>query len=90
MDAQLEKKIGPRIIDFFIFLDPIFLGPIFRMRRQFFLDLIFLYPIICKNPLFYPIFSKYSAKNGEYFKGQKMIKQGMGIAILAFVLGVNF
>ena len=32
----------------------------------------------------------YSAKNGEYFRGQKTIKQGMGIAILAFVLGVNF
>ena len=36
------------------------------------------------------MYGVYSAKNGEYFKGQKMIKQGMGIAILAFVLGVNF
>ena len=36
------------------------------------------------------MYGVYSAKNGEYFKGQKTIKQGMGIAILAFVLGVNF
>ena len=35
------------------------------------------------------MYGMYSAKNGDYFKGQKTIKQGMGIAILAFVLGVN-
>ena len=35
------------------------------------------------------LYGIYSAKNGEYFKGQKMIKQGMGVAILAFVLGVE-
>ena len=35
------------------------------------------------------MYGVYSAKNGEYFKGQKTMKQGMGIAILAFVLGVN-
>ncbi len=35
------------------------------------------------------LYGIYSAKNGEYFKGQKTIKQGMGVAILAFILGVE-
>ena len=36
------------------------------------------------------LYGVYNAKNGDCFKGQKIMKQGMGIAILAFVLGVNF
>ena len=34
-------------------------------------------------------FGTYNAKKGNYFKGQKNIKQGMGVAMLAFILAAG-
>ena len=35
------------------------------------------------------LFGSYNAKNKEYFMGQKNIKQGMGLAMLAFIVAAG-